>query len=102
MSGSMRARCCRLTCLTAALTGYLPCTLYPAPSLLKPNTHLKAATSCVGSFWMNPTVSDTRISLLPGSRTLRVVGSRVANSLSSANTPALVSVFSRVDLPADS
>lgn len=35
-----------------------------------------------------------------GGLTLRVVGSSVANSLSSAKTPAAVNVFSSVDLPA--
>ena len=36
----------------------------------------------------------------PGSLYPLVVGSRVANNLSSCNTPAPVSAFSRVDLPA--
>mmetsp|Transcript_166 Transcript_166/g.628 ORF Transcript_166/g.628 Transcript_166/m.628 type:complete len:233 (-) Transcript_166:1238-1936(-) len=44
----------------------------------------KAATSSVGKFWMKPTVSVTRTSFPLGSGNLRVVGSRVAKSWSSA------------------
>ena len=43
-----------------------------------------AATSSVGKFWMKPTVSVTRTSFPLGSGNLRVVGSRVAKSWSSA------------------
>ena len=49
---------------------------------------------------MNPTVSAMMISRSRGNRRRRVVGSRVAKSLSSANTSLLVSVLSRVDFPA--
>mmetsp|Transcript_24947 Transcript_24947/g.37455 ORF Transcript_24947/g.37455 Transcript_24947/m.37455 type:complete len:231 (-) Transcript_24947:975-1667(-) len=62
----------------------------------------KAATSPVGSFWMKPTVSVKSTSgctFAPGSRTLRVVGSRVANSMFSASTPARVMWFSTVLFP---
>mmetsp|Transcript_7926 Transcript_7926/g.23371 ORF Transcript_7926/g.23371 Transcript_7926/m.23371 type:complete len:267 (-) Transcript_7926:665-1465(-) len=59
-----------------------------------------AATSCVGSFWMNPTVSVRSACLPEVSSILRVVGSRVANRVSSAHTDWLwVMRFSRVLLP---
>ncbi|MND09479.1 hypothetical protein D3C83_328400 [compost metagenome] len=49
---------------------------------------------------MKPTVS-TIMTLSPlGKRSALVVGSRVAKSLSSTNTPARVSRFISVDLPA--
>jgi len=49
---------------------------------------------------MKPTVS-TIMTLSPlGKRKARVVGSSVAKSLSSTNTPARVSVFINVDFPA--
>src|SRR5438552_1970623 len=50
---------------------------------------------------MNPTVSVSSSSRPPGTRSRRVVGSRVANSLSSARTPAFVSALRRVDLQPD-
>ena len=49
---------------------------------------------------MNPTVSAMMISRSRGKRSRRVVGSSVANSLSSASTSLPVSVLSSVDLPA--
>mmetsp|Transcript_32034 Transcript_32034/g.102013 ORF Transcript_32034/g.102013 Transcript_32034/m.102013 type:complete len:211 (+) Transcript_32034:540-1172(+) len=49
---------------------------------------------------MNPTVSLKSTSLPCGSPTRRVVGSSVANSLSSASTPAPHIRLSRLDLPA--
>jgi hypothetical protein len=51
---------------------------------------------------MNPTVFVNNTSgwvLYPGSFTLRVVGSSVANSMFSASMPALVRQFSSVDFP---
>ena len=49
---------------------------------------------------MKPTVSD-RITVSPcGSLVARAVGSRVANSMSSANTSAWVRRLNSVDLPA--
>ena len=51
---------------------------------------------------MKPTVSVNSTALPPGISTRRVVGSSVANSLSSASTPAFVIVLSSVDLPAGS
>jgi hypothetical protein len=44
-------------------------------TLISSNVALNAATSWVGSFWMKPTVSDSRICLPLGSTTRRVVGS---------------------------
>ena len=55
----------------------------------------------MGSFWMKPTVSENRTSRPPLSSTRRVVGSSVANSLSSARMPAPVSVLMSVDLPGE-
>jgi hypothetical protein len=53
-----------------------------------------------GNSLMKPTVSD-RITLRPeGSSVPRSVGSSVAKSWFSANTPAPVSALNRVDLPA--
>mmetsp|Transcript_6757 Transcript_6757/g.24935 ORF Transcript_6757/g.24935 Transcript_6757/m.24935 type:complete len:226 (-) Transcript_6757:558-1235(-) len=49
---------------------------------------------------MNPTVSVRRTSLPFGSESLRVVGSSVAKSLSSARTPAPTSAFNTVLFPA--
>mmetsp|Transcript_18724 Transcript_18724/g.31455 ORF Transcript_18724/g.31455 Transcript_18724/m.31455 type:complete len:208 (-) Transcript_18724:173-796(-) len=71
-----------------------------AASATSSSVALKAATSCVGSFEMNPTVSDTSTSLPAGRVSLLVVGSRVAKSLSSASTWALVRLLRSVDLPA--
>ena len=60
-----------------------------------------AATSCVGSFWMNPTVSVSSAALPPGKPGRRlVVGSSVANGASSASAVAPVKALSRLDLPA--
>ena len=54
----------------------------------------------VGRSEMKPTVSD-RIAEPPcGSLIRRMVGSRVANSMSAATTSARVSRLNRVDLPA--
>mmetsp|Transcript_12531 Transcript_12531/g.48861 ORF Transcript_12531/g.48861 Transcript_12531/m.48861 type:complete len:237 (+) Transcript_12531:216-926(+) len=53
-------------------------------STISSKVALKAATSSVGKFWMKPTVSVTRTSFPLGSGNLRVVGSRVAKSWSSA------------------
>ena len=61
---------------------------------------LKAATIAGGSFWMNPTVSVTSNSRPDGSRTCRVIGSRVENRRSSASTDAPVRLLSSVLLPA--
>mmetsp|Transcript_12997 Transcript_12997/g.23581 ORF Transcript_12997/g.23581 Transcript_12997/m.23581 type:complete len:251 (-) Transcript_12997:995-1747(-) len=72
-------------------------------SFTSSNVALNAATNCVGNFCMNPTVSVNRTSgwvLYPGSFTLLVVGSSVANRMSSANIPAFVRQFSSVDFPA--
>ena len=61
---------------------------------------LKASTKWCGKRRTSPTVS-TSITLCPFGRVnLRAVGSKVANNLSSANTPASVKVFNSVDLPA--
>ena len=61
---------------------------------------LNASIKEWGILLIKPTVS-TSITLSPlGKRSARVVGSSVANSLSSTKTPARVSVFIRVDLPA--
>ena len=58
-------------------------------------------TSWCGSFWMNPTVSVIMISsLILGSFIFLVVGSKVANSLSSAKTLDLLIRFNKVDFPA--
>lgn len=54
-------------------------------SLISSSVARKAATSCVGSFWMKPTVSVRSTSCPPGRRARRVSGSSVANSLSSAS-----------------
>lgn len=61
---------------------------------------MKASTSWWGSFWMKPTVSEIRMVSPIGSFSFRVVGSKVAKSLFSANTSALVRLFRRVDFPA--
>ena len=61
---------------------------------------LKASIRECGILLMNPTVSMS-MTLSPfGRRSARVVGSKVAKSLFSTNTPARVSVFIKVDLPA--
>ena len=60
----------------------------------------KAATSSVGRLETNPTVSDRIARSKPGIFTLRMVGSSVANSKSSATTAAWVMRLNRVDLPA--
>jgi hypothetical protein len=60
----------------------------------------KAATNSVGRFDTNPTVSDRIARSKPGILTLRMVGSSVANSKSSAMTDACVMRLKRVDLPA--
>lgn len=49
---------------------------------------------------LHPCPNEAPPITLPSHLILRVVGSSVANSLSSASTPALVSRFSSVDLPA--
>jgi hypothetical protein len=54
----------------------------------------------LGSSRMKPTVSAMMISRSRGKRRRRVVGSRVAKSLSSASTSLPVRVLSSVDLPA--
>ena len=59
-----------------------------------------AFTSVVGRLRMKPTVSLSRAFRREGSRMARTVGSRVANSRSSASTPAPVSRLNSVDLPA--
>ena len=59
-----------------------------------------AATRSVGRSDMNPTVSDRMISRPEASRTFRMVGSRVANNMSRANTSARVKRLNKVDLPA--
>jgi hypothetical protein len=53
-----------------------------------------------GNLRMKPTVSVTRAGRLPGRDRRRVVGSRVANSLSATTTLARVSELRRVLLPA--
>ena len=53
-----------------------------------------------GSLRMKPTVSVSNTFWFVGRRSRRVVGSSVANILSSARAAAPVSVLSRVDLPA--
>ena len=66
----------------------------------------KAATSCVGRSLMKPTVSDRMILRPlaspsgPGRLIARMVGSRVANSMSLASTSAPVRRLNSVDLPA--
>src|SRR6266511_3950764 len=59
-----------------------------------------ASTRSWGSLPTNPTVSETVTSRPPGSDSRRVVGSSVANSWSATSTPASVSAFISVDLPA--
>jgi len=49
---------------------------------------------------MKPTVSLSKTFWLVGKRNRRVVGSSVANKVSSASTDAPVSLFNSVDLPA--
>ncbi len=49
---------------------------------------------------MNPTVSDRIAFSTPGNAIARIVGSSVANSKSSAITPAPVNRLNSVDLPA--
>ncbi len=60
----------------------------------------KASTSWWGSLWMKPTVSVTMATWPSPSFTRRLVGSRVANSLSSTRATSLPTAFSSVDLPA--
>ena len=71
-----------------------------AASVSSSSVARNAATSCVGSFWMNPTVSVNSTWFPDGNRTRRVTGSRVANSLSSTSTSAPVRATIRVLLPA--
>ena len=61
---------------------------------------LKASTKWWGSRRIRPTVSMSITVLPQGSFKARAVGSRVANSRSSASTPAAVRAFIRVDFPA--
>ena len=61
---------------------------------------LNASIRLCGSFLINPTVSVSRTFSPLGSSILLVVGSSVAKSLSSDNTPASVSLLRSVDLPA--
>mmetsp|Transcript_27875 Transcript_27875/g.73534 ORF Transcript_27875/g.73534 Transcript_27875/m.73534 type:complete len:220 (-) Transcript_27875:243-902(-) len=70
-------------CMARGEAASTTCSTSPASSSSS-RVALKAATSLVGSFWMKPTVSDTSTSLPAGRRRRRVVGSRVANSRSSA------------------
>jgi len=64
------------------------------------NVARKAAIRSVGRSEINPTVSD-RIAVRPDGRTtLRMVGSRVANSISFAMTAESVNRLNRVDFPA--
>jgi GTPase len=63
-------------------------------------TRLKASTRRWGRRRMKPTVSVSRSVRPSGSTSWRVVGSRVAKSLSAASTCAPVSWLRRVDLPA--
>ena len=58
------------------------------------------STSWCGRRRTNPTVSDSSTISPPGSRSRRVLGSRVENSRSSTRTSAWVSRFSSVDFPA--
>mmetsp|Transcript_14948 Transcript_14948/g.49004 ORF Transcript_14948/g.49004 Transcript_14948/m.49004 type:complete len:218 (-) Transcript_14948:677-1330(-) len=69
-------------------------------SAISSRVALNAATSWVGSFEMNPTVSVTSAVAPVGSASFRVVGSSVAKSLSSARTPASVNRFRSVLFPA--
>ena len=61
---------------------------------------LKASTKWWGSRRIRPTVSMSITVLPQGSFKARAVGSSVAKSLSSASTPAWVSWFIKVLLPA--
>ena len=61
---------------------------------------LNASIRLCGSFLINPTVSVSRTFSPLGSSILLVVGSSVAKSLFSDNTPASVSLLRSVDLPA--
>ena len=60
---------------------------------------LKESTRVVGRLLTKPTVSVRRKLSPPGIFTRRVVGSRVAKSLSSASVAPWLKWFSRVDLP---
>ena len=58
------------------------------------------ATSSVGKFEIKPTVSDIITSGPVSSSTRRIVGSKVAKSISFATTLAPVSRLNSVDFPA--
>ena len=60
----------------------------------------KDIISSCGRSEMTPTVSDKMTSRPPGSLMRRMVGSSVANSRFSANTPAEDRQLNKVDLPA--
>src|SRR5207244_269132 len=62
-------------------------------SAVSSSVALNDSTRWCGSFRRKPTVSLSKMFWLFGSRCLRVVGSSVAKSLSSAKTPAPVSAF---------
>lgn len=104
-----RVSCQQLVYISHGMDAYLTCPCHATAFTAKEARHVRLEGTgnhnqewnhCSLSVFLWEFSNAVHTSLLLGRDTLRVVGSRVANSLSSASTEASVTLLSSVLLPA--